>query len=55
MERPTDKELRDQLDKTEEAVGSGISVLPAMSYEEGVNNALRWVLGETNDEPMEDA
>lgn len=55
MPRPSDDQLREEIVKTEHAVESGVSNLPAMSYEEGVNNALRWALGETADEPMEDS
>jgi hypothetical protein len=53
--RSTQQEIQDEICKTEEAVHSGVSAVPAMSYEEGVNNALRWALGETNDKPMENA
>jgi hypothetical protein len=37
-----------------EAAAGGPSMWPGMSYEQGVDNALRWVLGESDDAPMDD-
>ena len=48
------KEIDDQLNRTTEAVDSGATAWPGMSYEQGVENALRWVTGESDDPPMED-
>jgi hypothetical protein len=48
------KEIDNQLNMTEKAVDSGQSAWPGQSYEQGVEAALRWVTGETNDAPMED-
>lgn len=52
MERSRE-EIQAEIDNTEEAIASGQSAYPAMSYEEGVNNALRWATGEITDPPME--
>ena len=52
--RPTDDEIFDQIDKTIEAQESGRSKWSAMSYEQGVDNALRWAIGETDEPPIED-
>lgn len=50
MERPNDKEIENQMWKAVEEKGK----YSGMSYEEGVEAALRWVLGESEDLPMED-
>ena len=48
------KDIDAQLNKTVEAVDTGETKWPGMSYEQGVENALRWVTGESDDPPMED-
>lgn len=45
--------ILDQLDLATKSEIEGRSMWPGMSYEEGVSAALRWVLGEADDEPME--
>jgi hypothetical protein len=48
----TEKQIRDVIDKTWESMDDG-SAWPGQNYEEGVRNALSWVLGEDED-PMVD-
>lgn len=53
--RRSPEEIREQADSTGDAgVGFGASKWPGMSYEQGVSNALRWVLGDEETAPMED-
>lgn len=51
---PTTDEIEEQLTKAIEQNHKGASRWPGMSYEQGVENALRWATGETDDKPMED-
>jgi len=53
MSEPTKKQIEDQLAQAIDASANG-SKWPGMSYEEGVAAALRWVLGESDEKPMED-
>lgn len=46
-------EIDEQMNETVDAVDSGQSSFPGMSYEQGVDAALRWVTGDSNDAPME--
>lgn len=52
MER-TDDEIQDVIAKAMEAEEGG-SKWPGMTYEQGVSEALRWAIGESDDNPMED-
>ncbi len=47
------KEIEDVLDAAAEGEESGTK-WPGMSYEQGVLAALRWVFGESDDNPMAD-
>lgn len=47
----SDDEINDQLNLAAEGLDSG-SRWPGMSYEQGVDSALHWVLGHTDDAPM---
>lgn len=49
----TNTEIDDQLNKATEAADAGTSV-PGMSYEQGVQAGILWVLGEVEDLPIED-
>lgn len=49
----TRKEIEDQIDKAMEAQSEG-SKYPGMTYEEGVDAALRWALGDSDDAPMDE-
>lgn len=46
--------MHDQLNRAIEGVACG-SKWPALSYEEGVMATLQWVLGHTDEKPMEDS
>lgn len=50
MARPTDEQVREQLAKAEENDGKW----RGMTHEQGVANALRWVLGDDELAPMEE-
>lgn len=50
MKRPTDDEINAQADMAADSEKN----LPGMTYQEGVEAALRWVTGEFEDPPMED-
>jgi hypothetical protein len=47
------KEIENQLSKAQSWSSFGDTDVPGMSYEEGVEAALRWVLGEEDSEPIE--
>jgi hypothetical protein len=49
MNRPTDKEIENIMN---EAIANN-GKFDGMTYEEGVEAALRWVLGEMEESPME--
>lgn len=48
----TEDEVNEQLNAANEASDSEGSRWPGMSYEEGVDAALRWVMGWGDDPPM---
>jgi hypothetical protein len=48
------KEIEAMQHKAGDIAIDGESQVPGMSYEEGVENALRWALGDSDDEPIED-
>lgn len=48
------EEIDEQLERTVDPIDSGRSTVPGMSYEQGVDYALRWVTGDSDDAPMED-
>lgn len=52
--RRTDDEIDGVLNAVADVQDSGSTKWPGMSYEQGVENALRWVLGEIDDNPMDD-
>lgn len=54
MSRPTDAEIREQINKTHNSTDEGTTAVPGMTYEEGVQAALNWALGDWDDKPMED-
>ncbi len=49
----SDREIYGLIERSREARKNG-SKFPDLSYEDGLLAALDWVLGETNDEPMEE-
>ena len=54
--RRSDKEVNEQLDRASgvQRTEKGSSRWPGMTYEEGVDAAIRWMNGDTDDKPMED-
>lgn len=50
----TRDEVDAQLDKTISAIEEGTTRWAGMTYEQGVDNALRWVMGDSDEPPMED-
>lgn len=53
MSKPTQDQFDDVLNMCSEKADEGGSNWPAMSYEQGVEAAIRWVLGE-GPHPMRD-
>ena len=49
----TREEILDELNKTYASTDENVSVFPGMSYEEGVQAALEWILGDAVEPPME--
>jgi hypothetical protein len=54
MNARTEQEIREQMDEAGVLTCESKTKVPGMSYEEGVEAALRWVLGESDDKPMDD-
>lgn len=54
MSQPTSVKIREQQELAGEACMEGSSQWPGMTFEEGVDQALRWVLGDEPSPPMED-
>jgi len=52
--KPTDKEINDVLNKASDENSKGNTKWPGMTYEQGVENALMWVFGDNDNNPMED-
>jgi hypothetical protein len=50
----TEQEIEQYLNESLPEGAGGPSKWPGMSYEQGVDAALRWVLGYTDEKPMED-
>jgi hypothetical protein len=50
----TDDEIDEQMNLAVDSIDAGRSKWPGMSYEQGVDAALRWVRGESEDKPMEE-
>lgn len=51
---PTEAEIDEQLDLAADAADEGASKWPGMTYEQGVDAALRWATGQSDEKPMED-
>lgn len=46
-------EIDDQLNKISESTDAGSSKYPGMTYEEGLRDMYDWLVGHTDDKPME--
>ncbi len=55
MGRPTDTAIRDQENEAAAITAEGASRYFGLTFEEGVSAALRWVLGDEPDPPIEEA
>ena len=53
MTKPTNDQIEDAIADAEEAM-DGDSKWPGLTYEQGVAEALRWALGQTNLHPLSD-
>ena len=53
VERPQG-EINNLLDRCSDLENQGASLYPGMTYEEGVKAGIEWVLGQTDDHPLED-
>jgi len=51
--KPTEKEIKDTRDKASGFLEHSTK-WPGMSYEEGVYNTLMWLLGDYEENPMQD-
>lgn len=49
----TETEMYDEIDRANEAIDNG-GKFNGMSYEDGIKEALEWVMGNTLDKPMDD-
>ena len=50
----TDEEINDVLDACMDQEGKGGSRWPGMTYEDGVSEAIQWIIGQTEGNPMQD-
>lgn len=50
----TEKEINDLLQTTEDHENDGTAQFPGMTYEMGITAGIRWLLGETDDHPMDE-
>ena len=48
----SEKEVQDEWDKVDAAAGGG-SRFPGMNYEQGLDDAFRWVLGQSDEKPSD--
>ena len=53
-QKPTEEEIDDVLNRAAEAGDSCESQWPGMIYEQGVHAGIMWVLGRSDDNPMDD-
>lgn len=53
MQTPTEDQINDVLDKCFESFDAGKSQYPGMTYEQGVEAAIRWMRGEEETAPLE--
>jgi len=54
MVKRSDEEIDEQLNIAMEQFDKGGSKFPGMTYEQGVAEALQWVLGDSDDQPIPD-
>lgn len=49
----SNEEIDDLLNECAEGIETGDSKYPSMSYEEGIRDAIDWITGTTDENPME--
>ena len=49
----TDQQINDLLNKAINAFDNGTNY-PGMSYEQGILDAINWLIGQTNDNPLDE-
>lgn len=54
MPRPKEKEIDEVANWAVGQMDQGVSSVPGMTYEEGVDATIRWMRGETEDRPDAD-
>lgn len=54
MAQPTQDEINEVLGACAEAFEEGTTQWPGMTYEQGVEAAIRWMRGDNDDNPMKD-
>lgn len=54
MSRPTDSQIEDVRDLALDYTTENRTKFPGMTYEEGVEAALSWVMGESSENPLEE-
>lgn len=50
----SEQQIWDLLNQCAVAEENGTSKFPAMSYEQGIKNAIEWITGDTEDYPLND-
>lgn len=48
----SEQEICDLLNQCADAEETGVSTYPGMSYEQGVKAAIEWIIGDTNEHPI---
>lgn len=51
---PTKEQIEAELGRAIEQVEKGCSKFFGLTYEEGVDNTIRWMLGESDEAPMDE-
>ena len=51
---PSIEAVDEELNKANASIEAGTTRWPGMTYEQGVDAALRWACGHTDERPMED-
>lgn len=53
-DEPTEEEIDEVLNLAAESIETGKSKWPSMSYEKGVDAAVRWMRGDSDEGPMDE-
>ena len=53
MALPSQSEIEDVLNECSENEQEGIAKFPGMTYEQGVKYGIEWVMGESDENPMD--